>query len=42
MIETMTVNTDAMTKAVTSDFSNATELADYLATKGMPLEKPMK
>ncbi|MBU3534053.1 argininosuccinate lyase, partial [Alkalihalobacillus clausii] len=39
MIETMTVNTDAMAKAVTSDFSNATELADYLATKGMPFRE---
>ncbi|MCM3547509.1 argininosuccinate lyase [Niallia circulans] len=39
MIETMTVNTEAMTKAVTSDFSNATELADYLATKGMPFRE---
>ncbi|WLR50213.1 argininosuccinate lyase [Bacillus tianshenii] len=36
MIDTMTVRTDVMEKAVRSDFSNATELADYLASKGMP------
>ncbi|WP_096202687.1 argininosuccinate lyase [Bacillus sp. FJAT-45350] len=36
MIESMTVNTDVMEKATHSDFSNATELADYLASKGMP------
>lgn len=36
MIETMTVRTENMEKATYSDFSNATELADYLATKGMP------
>ncbi|OLO40251.1 argininosuccinate lyase [Alkalihalophilus pseudofirmus] len=36
MIETMTVNTDVMEQATHSDFSNATELADYLASKGMP------
>ncbi|WP_227936602.1 argininosuccinate lyase [Alkalihalobacillus deserti] len=39
MIETMTVNTDTMEKAVHQDFSNATELADYLATKGMPFRQ---
>lgn len=39
MIETMTVNTDVMEKATYSDFSNATELADYLATKGMPFRE---
>jgi argininosuccinate lyase len=36
MIESMTVNKETMEKATYSDFSNATELADYLATKGMP------
>ncbi|WP_216828934.1 argininosuccinate lyase [Alkalihalobacterium elongatum] len=36
MIETMTVNTEVMETATHSDFSNATELADYLASKGMP------
>ncbi|MCK0471327.1 argininosuccinate lyase [Halalkalibacter sp. APA_J-10(15)] len=39
MIETMTVNVDTMEKAVHHDFSNATELADYLATKGMPFRQ---
>src|SRR5690606_33197600 len=31
--------TDVMEKATYSDFSNATELADYLATKGMPFRE---
>ncbi|MDV2684770.1 argininosuccinate lyase [Alkalihalophilus lindianensis] len=39
MIETMTVNSDTMEKAVHQDFSNATELADYLATKGLPFRQ---
>ncbi|MFB5663602.1 argininosuccinate lyase [Alteribacillus sp. HJP-4] len=39
MIETMTVNTDVMEKETHSDFSNATELADYLASKGMPFRE---
>ncbi|WP_017726582.1 argininosuccinate lyase [Halalkalibacterium ligniniphilum] len=39
MIETMTVKTETMNKAVHQDFSNATELADYLATKGMPFRQ---
>lgn len=39
MVRTMTVNTERLHKAVHSDFSNATELADYLATKGMPFRK---
>ncbi|WP_059103802.1 argininosuccinate lyase [Shouchella shacheensis] len=39
MIETMTVNEGTMAKAVHEDFSNATELADYLATKGMPFRE---
>lgn len=39
MIETLTVHTDTMEKAVHQDFSNATELADYLATKGMPFRE---
>ncbi|WP_088103819.1 argininosuccinate lyase [Halalkalibacter urbisdiaboli] len=39
MIDTMTVNTETMEKAVHQDFSNATELADYLATKGMPFRE---
>lgn len=36
MIKTMKVNSVVMEKAVKSDFSNATELADYLAAKGLP------
>ncbi|ANU11118.1 argininosuccinate lyase [Planococcus antarcticus DSM 14505] len=39
MIRTMTVRADSMEKAVHSDFSNATELADYLAAKGMPFRE---
>src|SRR5699024_950157 len=39
MVRTMTVRTDSMEKAVQSDFSNATELADYLAAKGMPFRE---
>lgn len=39
MVRTMTVNTARLEQAVQSDFSNATELADYLATKGMPFRE---
>ena len=39
MVRTMTVNTERLQQAVHSDFSNATELADYLATKGMPFRE---
>ncbi|MBT2754452.1 argininosuccinate lyase [Mesobacillus foraminis] len=39
MVKTMTVNTDNMKASVTKDFSNATELADYLASKGMPFRE---
>lgn len=39
MISTMKVRTEIMKKATTSDFSNATELADYLASKGMPFRE---
>jgi len=39
MIRTMNVRTDSMEKAVHSDFSNATELADYLAAKAMPFRE---
>lgn len=35
MIETVAVKTDRMKNAVHQDFSNATELADYLVGKGM-------
>jgi argininosuccinate lyase len=36
MIETMTVKKDVMRKALNQDFSNATDIADYLVTKGLP------
>ncbi|WP_342525529.1 argininosuccinate lyase [Chryseomicrobium sp. FSL W7-1435] len=39
MIQSMTVHAETMEVAVASDFSNATELADYLATKGMPFRE---
>lgn len=39
MVRTMTVSKDTLNKAVHQDFSNATELADYLATKGMPFRE---
>ncbi|OTN77932.1 argininosuccinate lyase [Enterococcus sp. 8G7_MSG3316] len=39
MIATMTVNQDRMKESTEKDFSNATELADYLATKGIPFRK---
>lgn len=39
MIETMKVHTDVMKEAVYNDFSNATELADYLAAKGIPFRE---
>ncbi len=35
----MKVREDVMKKAVTEDFSNATDLADYLAKKGMPFRQ---
>jgi argininosuccinate lyase len=35
MIETMVVKKDVMRKAVNQDFSNATDIADYLVTKGV-------
>jgi len=36
MIETMTVNKAVMRKAINNDFSNATDIADYLVRKGLP------
>ncbi len=39
MIETMTVNHSRMLEITEKDFSNATELADYLATKGIPFRE---
>ena len=35
MVRTMTINSGRLHRAVHSDFSNATELADYLASKGL-------
>ncbi|GAX01902.1 argininosuccinate lyase [Secundilactobacillus silagei] len=39
MLSTVTVKTDNMKAATENDFSNATELADYLATKGVPFRE---
>ncbi|MGD7044229.1 argininosuccinate lyase [Jeotgalibacillus proteolyticus] len=39
MIDTMHVHKDRLQKAVNEDFSNATELADYLAAKGVPFRE---
>jgi argininosuccinate lyase len=39
MIETMTVNVNEMYRAVRQDFSNATDLADYLVQKGVPFRE---
>lgn len=39
MIATMKVNRDRMRQAVNQDFSNATDIADYLASKGMPFRQ---
>lgn len=39
MIATMKVNQSRMHASTQQDFSNATELADYLATKGMPFRQ---
>ncbi|MCP3741160.1 argininosuccinate lyase [Rossellomorea sp. BNER] len=39
MVGTMKVKKDSMEEAVDKDFSNATELADYLATKGIPFRQ---
>ena len=39
MVRTMIVNKNVLHKAVHNDFSNATELADYLAAKGMPFRE---
>jgi argininosuccinate lyase len=36
MVDTMKLNTKIMEESTEKDFSNATELADYLAAKGMP------
>jgi argininosuccinate lyase len=39
MLSTLSVNKTVMAKATEKDFSNATELADYLATKGLPFRQ---
>jgi argininosuccinate lyase len=39
MISTMKVNRDRMRQAVNQDFSNATDIADYLAGKGLPFRQ---
>lgn len=39
MIHTMTVHAEHMKEATEKDFSNATELADYLAAKGVPFRE---
>ena len=36
MFATLAVNQQTMTESTHDDFSNATELADYLVTKGVP------
>ena len=39
MLSTMTVNKSVMETSTQKDFSNATELADYLAKKGLPFRQ---
>ncbi|WP_301426305.1 argininosuccinate lyase [Carnobacterium sp.] len=39
MLEGMVINEEKMSEATTQDFSNATELADYLASKGIPFRE---
>lgn len=39
MISTMTVNDDHTREVLESDFSNATDMADYLAKKGLPFRQ---
>lgn len=39
MIETMKVNRDNMFASVSQDYSNATDIADYLVTKGLPFRQ---
>jgi argininosuccinate lyase len=39
MLETMQVNTEKMSRAVREDYSNATDIADYLAAKGLPFRR---
>jgi argininosuccinate lyase len=39
MVATMKVNKNRMRQAVNQDFSNATDIADYLVNKGMPFRQ---
>ena len=39
MLLTMNVNVERMAEAVHQDFSNATDLADYLVRKGLPFRQ---
>lgn len=39
MVSTMKVNRDRMRQAVNQDFSNATDIADYLVNKGLPFRQ---
>ena len=39
MVETLSVNKARMEQVLTTDFSNATELADYLAKNGVPFRQ---
>lgn len=39
MLETMQVNTGKMRQAVQEDYSNATDIADYLVNKGLPFRE---
>lgn len=39
MLSSMTVNDQHMAESTEKDFSNATELADYLASKGLPFRE---
>ncbi len=39
MIETMQVKQDNMYSAIDQDYSNATDIADYLVTKGLPFRQ---
>ncbi|MFS1664015.1 argininosuccinate lyase [Streptococcus sp. zg-JUN1979] len=39
MLDSMVVHKERMASAVEKDFSNATELADYLAAKGLPFRR---
>ncbi|MFX3619420.1 MAG: argininosuccinate lyase [Sporolactobacillus sp.] len=39
ILETMTVKKDRMRQAVENDYSNATDIADYLAKKGLPFRE---